>query len=147
MKRLLAFFLTVSAIVPVHAQELIPLSQMLSSATPAYPFQRCAGLYLAVSRQAGEDKLGKDTFRSLKMFVDVMVAASAATAVRSGGGGSREHVMERTIRDVEILASRYLTRFEQNLDDGGRLFFTDGLVKDDMQTCKRLASAAKRVLK
>lgn len=139
--RLLAFcFVSFLFAMPVLAQEMKPLSELVDSAAISYPPARCAGLYQAVMEWTGEDRMGAEVWSRTNSSRESLIFYSVLLG-QSKSGRNIEDEVDIVIRDVRNIADLYLARMERNYAAGGQAFGEDRLIIKDLSTCKSIAEA------
>jgi hypothetical protein len=103
----------------------------------AYLPTRCAALYVAVLEYAGRS-LDPDQRSSFETESSAF-ALSAMQVRAQQRGGSPPDYADEVYGVVKALAATYVERMKNNQAKSGQAFMNDGLLKGDIEFCKKLA--------
>lgn len=62
----------------------------------------------------------------------------AAWIAQDASGGTIEHQVELTVRDVRSIPDLYLARMEANYASGGQAFGEDDVIQGDLTFCRSI---------
>lgn len=120
-----------------NAQEMRPLADLVESAAPPYPTARCGALYQAMMEWTGSERMGPEMWQSTNTMRENMILASAVVAA-AATGVSVDSQVTTTLRDVRNIADLYIERMERNYAVSGQPFFSDQLITEDLDLCRRI---------
>lgn len=123
---------------PAQGEVLVPLDEAIAGgAAPAYPYLRCAGLYFAVAKWGGRQRMGEDWLRNAVQASAQMSAL--ATVIHSREIGSSEVEGLSYVTDVrDRIAELYIERWEANYAASGHAWAGDPLFDADSQICRSI---------
>lgn len=135
--------LSLSSLAPVHAQELRPLSEYAAlpqeRQSMSYFGVRCAGLYQGIWDYGGASLpsgMGETTQSSITILMRWAAVQRLQTQLdRTGALPDASAVSEQVMKEVILIADRYLARIEQNYTTTGEAWGSDTLIQSDMSLC------------
>lgn len=124
----------------MSAQEIKPLEEVAKNSAKAYPLSRCSALYLALMEWSGEERMSAESWSKFDAARENMIVLSAYISQHESGG-TFDHWLEMTIRDVRNIADLYLARLEKNYAAVGQAFGEDSLIQSDLTLCTEIAKS------
>lgn len=159
----LAVACTLAVPLPAMAQELKPLDVVIDSfkssgdlAHAAYLFQRCAGLYLALSwlrRSAGNDPTGAEKFQEhAEKLMMLTIETETETEIAKQKSGDDPVAIAKSLQErdygkaVVATANLYMDRMKKNYLLTGLYFAEDPGIQREMQICESPSVVLRKAL-
>lgn len=146
MRRIGAVAVVLAAVSNASAQDMAPLSDYLAQPddhrVTAYPYERCAGLYMALGNLAEN---ATEPVGMPEQFVKVALALTrrgALERLRTSPGTDSEAASDGALKAVSLVMERYQTRMIDNYATTGDHFGRDALITGDLRSCTPIAQRA-----
>ena len=139
---LLVTLLAASFAATAHAQELRPLTEYLAlpkdRQNMSYLGARCAGLYQGIWDYGGAG-LAADTQETTKTAITILMRWAVLLRLQTQGARTGltpdvDSIAEQVMKEIGMIADRYLARIEHNYTTG-EAWGSDTLIQSDMSLC------------
>ena len=124
----------------VGAQEFKSLESVMENSPAAtYPFVRCGGMYQAMMERIGYERMGGEAWSQNDEARSALLVFGGLMLSDQLPNTSQQEIGKITANDARRIADIYEQRMNSNFALTGEAFFSDNLIKSDLNICKRLS--------